>query len=53
LWQQAIENKIMEATSEDKRMDTLRNELIVGEASPMIEDFDPQAFLQQIHERYL
>jgi hypothetical protein len=31
----------------------LRNELMAGETSPIIEDFDSQDFLQQIHEKYI
>jgi antitoxin ParD1/3/4 len=38
---------------EEKKANALRNELITGETSPMIDNFDSQAFLQQIHEKYL
>ncbi|MDR3251001.1 MAG: type II toxin-antitoxin system ParD family antitoxin [Tannerella sp.] len=38
---------------EEQKMAALRNELSIGEASPMVEDFDSQNFLEQIHKKYL
>jgi len=38
---------------EEERCNKLRNELIEGEISPMIYDFNSQVFLKQIHEKYL
>ena len=38
---------------EEEKCERLRNKLIEGEMSPMIYDFDSQAFLNQIHEKYL
>jgi len=38
---------------EEQKISMLRNELIEGESSPMIEDFNSKSFLEQIHTKYL
>jgi antitoxin ParD1/3/4 len=48
-----VRKAILLLEMEEKKTDALRNELIAGETSPMMDDFDAQSFLQQIHEKYL
>ena len=38
---------------EEHNTSMLRNELIAGEMSPMMEEFNSKSFLEQIHEKYL
>jgi len=48
-----VRKAILLLEMEEQKYDRLRNELIEGEMSPMIYDFDSQVFLKQIHEKYL
>jgi antitoxin ParD1/3/4 len=48
-----VRKAILLLEMEEKKTNMLRNELTAGETSPMIDDFDSQVFLQQIHEKYL
>jgi antitoxin ParD1/3/4 len=48
-----VRKAILLLEMEEKKANMLRNELMAGETSPTINDFDAQAFLQQIHEKYL
>lgn len=48
-----VRKAILLLEMEEKKANMLRSELTAGEASSMIEDFDSQSFLQQIHEKYL
>lgn len=48
-----VRKAILLLEMEEKKANMLRNKLIEGETSPMVDDFDAQAFLQQIHEKYL
>jgi putative addiction module CopG family antidote len=38
---------------EEKKIAILQNELMAGEMSQMLENFDSQDFLNQIHEKYV
>jgi antitoxin ParD1/3/4 len=38
---------------EEQKMVALRSELSAGEASPIVENFNAQDFLSQIHKKYL
>jgi len=38
---------------EEQKISMLRNELMAGETSPMIEDFNSESFLEQIRSKYL
>jgi putative addiction module CopG family antidote len=38
---------------EEQKMVALQNELSSGEASPLVDNFDAQNFLGQIHNKYL
>jgi antitoxin ParD1/3/4 len=48
-----VRKAILLLEMKEKRANVLRNALIAGETSPMVGDFDPHVFLQQIHEQYL
>ena len=48
-----IRKAILLLEMEEQKISILRSELIAGEASPMIEDFDSKSFLDQIHKKYL
>jgi antitoxin ParD1/3/4 len=39
--------------SEEKKISELRNALIEGEKSPMIENFDAKKHLEDLHRKYL
>lgn len=39
--------------SEEKKLNELRNALIEGENSPMVEDFDADKHLADLHRKYL
>jgi putative addiction module CopG family antidote len=38
---------------EEKKIAMLHTELMAGEMSQMVENFDSQVFLKQIHEKYV
>jgi antitoxin ParD1/3/4 len=48
-----VRKGILLLEKEEKKIDMLREELTEGEKSPMIENFDSQDFLEQIHKKYL
>ena len=48
-----IRKAILLLEMEERKISVLRNELIAGENSPMIEDFNSKSFLEQIHTKYL
>ena len=48
-----IRKAILLLEMEEEKISVLRNELIAGETSPMIEDFNSKSFLEQIREKYL
>jgi len=48
-----IRKAILLLEMEEHKISMLRNELIAGESSPMIEDFSSKYFLEQIHKKYL
>jgi antitoxin ParD1/3/4 len=48
-----IRKAILLLEMEEAKADVLRAELTEGEMSPMLEQFDAQAFLEQIHRKYL
>jgi antitoxin ParD1/3/4 len=48
-----IRKAILLLEMEEQKISMLRNELIAGETSPMIEDFNANFFLKQIREKYL
>jgi len=48
-----IRKAILLLEMEENKISALRNELIAGENSPMIEDFNPTSFLEQIRNKYL
>ena len=48
-----IRKSILLLEIEENRMNVLRSELAAGENSPMLNDFDAQGFLKQIHSKYL
>jgi len=48
-----IRKAILLLEIEEQKLSMLRNELIAGETSPMIEDFNSTAFLEQIRKKYL
>jgi antitoxin ParD1/3/4 len=48
-----VRKAILLLEMEEKKVDKLCDELKVGETSPMIENFDAQDFLKQIHKKYL
>jgi len=48
-----IRKAILLLEMEEHKISELRNELIAGEMSPMIEDFNSDSFLEQIHRKYL
>lgn len=39
--------------SEEKRLNELRNTLIEGENSGIVEHFDPEKHLEELHRKYL
>ena len=39
--------------SEEKKLKELRNALVEGENSPMVEDFDAKKHLAELHSKYL
>ena len=43
-----IKNTLQGLNMEERKISTLRNELVAGENSPMIEDFDSKSFSEQI-----
>ena len=48
-----IRKSILLLEIEENRINLLRNRLTAGENSPMLNDFDAQGFLKQIHNKYL
>ena len=48
-----VRKAILLLEMEEKKIAGLCNELTAGEKSSMIEDFDSQDFLEQIHKKYL
>jgi antitoxin ParD1/3/4 len=48
-----VRKAILLLEMEEKKINRLRHELTAGEISPMIENFDSQGFLKQIHQKYL
>ena len=48
-----IRKAILLLEMEEEKISILRNELIAGETSPMIEDFNSKSFLEQIRSKYL
>ncbi|MDR1782982.1 MAG: type II toxin-antitoxin system ParD family antitoxin [Dysgonamonadaceae bacterium] len=48
-----VRKAILLLETEEKKADLLREKLIAGENSPMLQNFDSQAFLGQIHKAYL
>jgi len=48
-----IRKAILLLEMEEDKISMLKNELMVGETSPMIEDFNSKSFLEQIREKYL
>jgi len=48
-----IRKAILLLEMEEQSISMLRNELIAGEASPMIENFNSTSFLEQIRKKYL
>jgi antitoxin ParD1/3/4 len=48
-----IRKAILLLEMEEHKISMLRNELIAGETSPMIEDFNSESFLEQIRNKYL
>ena len=48
-----IRKSILLLEIEENRINALRSELSTGENSPMLNDFDAQDFLKQIHSKYL
>ena len=48
-----IRKAILLLEMEENKISMLRNELISGETSPMIENFNSKSFLEQIHKKYL
>ena len=48
-----IRKAILLLEMEEHKISMLKNELVAGEASPMIEDFNSKSFLEQIHKKYL
>jgi len=39
--------------SEEKRLNELRNALVEGENSGLVENFDPEKHLEELHRKYL
>ena len=39
--------------SEEKKLKELRNALVEGEQSPMLDNFDPHKHLSDLHKKYL
>jgi antitoxin ParD1/3/4 len=48
-----VRKAILLLEREEEKADMLRRELTTGEISPMLEQFDAQAFLEQIRTKYL
>ena len=48
-----IRKSILLLEIEEKKINKLRSKLTEGENSPMLDEFDAQGFLKQIHEKYL
>jgi antitoxin ParD1/3/4 len=48
-----IRKAILLLEMEEQKISVLRNELVIGETSPMIEDFNSKYFLDQIRKKYL
>ena len=48
-----IRKAILLLEMEENKISMLKNELIAGETSLMMEDFNSKSFLEQIHEKYL
>ena len=48
-----IRKAILLLEMEEEKISTLRNELIAGETSQMIENFDSKLLLAQIRKKYL
>lgn len=42
-----------EKFDEKSRIDTLRQKLEEGEMSGLVDDFDPEKFLSDLHKKYL
>ena len=50
---EVVRSAIRLLESEEKKLKELRNALIEGENSPIIEDFDAKKHLTEIHSKYL
>ena len=50
---EVVRKAILLLEMEEEKCNKLRNKLIEGEMSPMINNFDSQVFMKQIHEKYL
>jgi antitoxin ParD1/3/4 len=48
-----VRKAILLLEREEGKAEELCSELKAGETSPMLEDFDAQGFLKQIHKKYL
>ena len=48
-----VRKAILLLEMEERNISMLRNELVAGEISPVIEDFNSKSFLEQIREKYL
>jgi len=48
-----VRKAILLLEMEEQNISMLRNELIAGEASPMIENFNSKSFLEKIRSKYL
>jgi len=48
-----IRKSILLLEIEENKINELRSKLSAGENSPMLNDFDAQGFLKQIHTKYL
>ncbi|MDR0796509.1 MAG: type II toxin-antitoxin system ParD family antitoxin [Tannerella sp.] len=48
-----IRKSILLLEIEENKINVLRSRLTEGETSPMLNDFDAQGFLKQIHSKYL
>jgi len=48
-----VRKAILLLEREERKADSLRDKLIAGETSPTLHNFDSQAFLETIHQKYL
>jgi putative addiction module CopG family antidote len=50
---EVLRKAIMLLSYEEQHKNVLREQLTTGENSPIIEDFNPQEYLNRIHRKYL